>query len=133
MAKKKLQKVWVYSPTATKVQKATISKQFEPIIEELKKNLQPVPEPQKYNHCIDVLSKWRGNFFYIMQKYKAGENGIKDFFEMGIARLEYYGEDRFNLSSFRHTGKWEPLFMYNDVSFETVKKAILEDSMFEVF
>lgn len=126
-------KQWVYSPTATKQQKTAISKQFEPIIEILKKNLQPIPEPQILNHCVEIFSKWRGKFFYIMQKYKAGENNIYDFFDIGLARLEYYGEDRFNLSFFRHTGKWEPMFMYNDISFEEAKKAILEDPMFDIF
>ncbi len=133
MAKKKPRKVWVYSPTATKIQKENISKQFEPIVEELKKNLTPLPEPQKYNHCVDIFSKWRGNYFYIMQKYKVGENGIKDFFDAGIARLEFYGEGKFNLSYFRHTGKWEPLFMYNDITFETAREAILSDPMFQVY
>ena len=133
MAKKKSKMVWVYSPTATKVEKDDISKQFESLIEELKKNLEPIPEPQKNNHCIDVFSKWRGNFFYIMQKFKTGENGIKDFFELGLARLEFYGENRFNLSFFRHTGKWEPHYMYQDISFEDSKKAILEDPFFQVF
>jgi len=77
MAKKKSKKVWayVYSPTATKEEKSAISSQFESVIEELKKNLQPIPEPQKFNHCIDIFSKWRGNFFYIMQKFKTGEMG----------------------------------------------------------
>ncbi len=133
MAKKKRQMAWVYSPTADKRQKDVISKQFEPVVEQLKKHLQPLPEPQVCNHCIDVFSKWRGNYFYIMQKYKVGENGYKDFFDAGIARLEYYGENRFNLSYFRHTRKWKPLFMYRDISFEAAKKAILEDPMFEVF
>ncbi|MFT7666960.1 MAG: hypothetical protein ACI9O8_001302 [Patiriisocius sp.] len=133
MAKKKSQMAWVYSPTATKVEKESISKQFESLIEELNNNLQPIPEPQEFNHCIKVFSKWRGNYFYIMQKYKVGKNGIKDFFDIGLARLEFYGKNRFNLSYFRHTGKWEPLFMYEDVSFETAEKAILEDSMFQVF
>jgi hypothetical protein len=125
--------VWVYSPTATKEQKTKITNQFKPLIEELKKNLQPIPEPQRFNHCVDVFSSWRGNFFYIKQKYKTGENGVKDFFDVGLARLEYYGEDRFNLSYFRHTGKWEPLFMYQDISFEKARKAILEDPMFQMF
>ncbi len=124
---------YVYSPKATEVQKMAISIQFEPVIEELKKEIQPIPEPQEFNHCIDVFSKWRGNFFYIMQKYKTGKNSTTDFFDIGLARLEFYGENRFNVSYFRHTGKWEPLFMYKDVSFETAKKAILEDEMFQMF
>lgn len=133
MAAKRPKMGWVYSPTPTAKQKENISKQCEPLIEELKKNLQPIPEPQQFNHCVDVFTKWRGKYFYIMQKYKAGENGIKDYFDMGLARLEFYGENRFNLAYFRHTGKWEPLFMYEDISFEVAQKAILEDSMFQVF
>lgn len=136
MAKKKSTKpkmMWVYSPTATKAQKEAISRQFEPLIEELKKNIKPLPEPQEFNQCVDVFSKWRGNYFYIMQKYKTGEGGIKDYFDIGLARLEFYGENRFNLAFFRHTGKWEPIFMYEDISFEEAKKAILEDPMFQVF
>lgn len=133
MAKKKPQMGWVYSPTATKAQKNAISKQFEPLVESLKKHIQPLPEPQEYNHCIDVFSKWRGNYFYIMQKYKTGKNSYTDYFDTGLARLEFYGEDRFNLSYFRHTGKWEPLFMYQDISFEEAQQAILKDPMFSVF
>ena len=134
MAKKKSKMAWVYSPTASKAHKIAISKQFEPIIDNLKKNnLRPVPEPQEFNHCIDIFTKWRGNFFYIMQKYKTGKNAIVEEFDTGLARLEYYGTDRYNLSYFRHTGKWEPLFMYQDISFEVALKAILEDSFFEVF
>ena len=133
MAKKKAKMAWVYSPTATKAEKEAISKQCEPLIEELKKNLQPIPEPQKFNHCIDVFSKWRGNYFYIMKKFKTGENSYKDFFDYGIARLEFYGKHGFNLSYFRHTGKWEPLFMYEGISLEEAHKVILEDSMFQVF
>jgi len=133
MAKKKSRMTWVYSPTANKAQKINISKQFEPFIEELKKNIQPIPQPQKLNHCIDIITKWRGNFFYIMQKYKSGENGIKDFFEIGLARLEFYGENRFNLSFFRHTGKWEPMFIYQDISLQDVQKAISEDPIFQLF
>lgn len=130
MAKSKPQMGWVYSPKATKTQKEAISKQFESLIEELKKRHPPILEPQDFNHCIDYFSKWRGNFFYIMQKYKTGKNNRTDFFDIGLARLEYYGENRFNLAYFRHTGKWEPMFMYNDISYEEATKAILEDDMF---
>jgi hypothetical protein len=129
----KPKKMWVYSPTATQAQKDAITRQFEPVVEELKKNLTPIPEPQVVNHCIDVFSKWRGNYFYIMQKYKTGENAITDYFDIGLARLEFYGENRFNLAFFTSSDKWEPMFMYEDISFEEAKKAILEDPMFQMF
>ena len=45
------------SPKATKAQKNAISIQFEPVVEELKKKLLPIPEPQHFNHCIDIFSK----------------------------------------------------------------------------
>jgi hypothetical protein len=131
VSKSKTAKVWVYSPTATESQKLAITKDFEPLVEELKKNLRPLPEPQQFNHCIDVFSKWHRNYFYIMQKFKTGENSYTDFFEAGIARLEYYGEAKFNVSFFRYTGQWVPI--YENMSTEDVKKAILEDEWFQVF
>jgi hypothetical protein len=130
-SKSKVAKAWVYSPTANVSQKLAITKDFDPIIQELKKHLKPLPVPQQFNQCVDVFSKWRGNQFYIMQKFKTGENAIVDFFETGIARLEYYGEGKFNLAFFRYTGQWVAL--YEDISTEAAKKAILEDEWFQVF
>jgi hypothetical protein len=46
-----------------------------------------------------------------MAKYaSAGDNRISPFFEVGFARLEFIGENRFDLAYFRHTGKWWPVF-----------------------
>ena len=132
-AKPKAQKVWgwVFSPTVTETQKVAISKQFEPVIEELKKNLTPLPEPQEINHCVDIFSKWNKNFFYIAQKFKTGKSSIVDYFDTGLARLEFYGEGKFNLAYFRHTGQWFTIYQY--ISTEDAQKAILEDPWFDVF
>ena len=132
MAKKvsKSRKVWVYAPTATPAQKLAIEKDFEPIIEAIKKNLQPLPEPQEYNHCIDIFGKWRGNHYSIMQKFKTGKNAMVEYFDVGLARLEYYGQDRFNLAYFRHTGQWFTIF--ENISTEDAKKTILEDTWFQM-
>ena len=115
------------------VQKDLITQQAASFIEELKKNLKPIPEPQQFNHCVDVFSKWRGNYFYIMLKYKTGEGGFKDYFDLGLARLEYCGKDCFNLAYFRHTGKWFSLPMYERITFEEAKKAILAYPVFQDF
>lgn len=131
VSKSKTTKAWVYSPTATEAQKIAITKDFEPLIEELKKNIQPLPVPQQFNQCIDVFSKWHRNYFYIMQKFKTGENAVIDYFDTGIARLEYYGEGKFNLAFFRYTGQWVALS--ENISTEDAKKAILEDPWFQVF
>jgi hypothetical protein len=122
---------WVFCPTATDKDKITISKQFEPVIEELKKNITPLPEPQEINHCIDIFCKWNKNFFYIMQKFKTGKGGIVDYFDMGLARLEFYGEGKFNLAYFRYTGQW--FTIDQNISTEDAQKSILEDSWFQVF
>lgn len=117
---------------ATKSKKENITRQFESVIEELKKQITPTPNPQKFNHCVDVVSNWRGNYFYIKQKFKRPEGEGRDY-EVGLARVEYQGPNSFNLAYFRHTGKWFPLWMYEDISLEEAKKAILGGHMFQVF
>lgn len=115
---------------ATNIQKDTISRQFEPVIEVLKKRITPIPEPQQFNHCVDIVSNWRGNYFYIKQKYKTPENR---YFEVGLARVTFLGPNSFSLAYFRHTGKWFPLWMYEAITLEEAKKAISEEHMFQVF
>jgi hypothetical protein len=132
MAKQKRKTGWVYSPTASEADKLAISNKFDPVIATLKEGLPTALDVQKFNYCVDVFSKWRGNFFYIMLKFKAAGEDPSQFFETGLARLEFYGSNQFNLSYFRHTGKWEPLFMYNDISFDEAKEAILTESMFAI-
>lgn len=132
MAKQKQKSGWVYSPTASEADKVEISNKFDSLIATLKEGLPPAPAVHKFNYCVDVFSKWRGNFFYIMLKFKIAGEDPSAFFETGLARLEFYGSNRFNLAYFRHTGKWEPLFMYNDISFEEAKEAILTDPMFAI-
>ena len=131
VSKPKREIVRVYSPTATEAQKLAITKQFESVIEELKKKIRPLPEPQESNHCIDVFGKWRGNHYSIMQKYKTGTHAIIDYFDTGLARLEYYGEGKFNLGYFRHTGQWATI--YENISTDEAKRLILEDSFFDMF
>ena len=131
VSKAKREMVWVYSPTANDAQKLAITRQFEPVIDELKKKIRPLPESQEFNHCIDVFGKWRGNHYSIMQKFKTGTHAVVDFFDTGLARLEYYGEGKFNLAYFRHTGQWATI--YENISTEDTKKAILEDSWFDMF
>jgi len=56
---------------------------------------------------VALYTKWRGNFFYFKAKFESNHpDAISPFIEEGFARLEYVDEERFNLSYFRHTGKW---------------------------
>ena len=46
-----------------------------------------------------------------MAKYASpAPNRISPFFEVGFARLEFVGANKFDLAYFRHTGKWWPVF-----------------------
>ena len=53
VSKSKTVKAWVYSPTANEAQKAAITKDFEPLIEELKKKY--TPKLKKFTIYIDLF------------------------------------------------------------------------------
>lgn len=120
----------------TKLQKEAFARKAQELVNKIKENIQPIPEPQEMNHCVDVISKWKGQYFYINQKYKVAPHPgqYKDFFEAGIVRLKPVGTDSFQIAYFRHTGKWETLdMMYDYLSYEEVEKAVLNDAWFQVF
>jgi hypothetical protein len=131
-SKPKAQYAWVYSPTATAADKIRIEKDFQPLVAELKSNLQPLEEPQQFNQIVDITTKWRGNQFYIIQKYKCPTNGnyYKEGFDAPLARLEFYGVDRFNISVQRHNGQWMDLPMYANSTTAQVIEAIKTDDWF---
>lgn len=52
-----------------------------------------------------------------MARYASpGPNRIAPFFEIGFARMEFVGDDRFDLAYFRHTGKWWTI--YSDLTLD---------------
>jgi hypothetical protein len=131
-AKPKAQYAWVFAPTADASDKVRITAQFQPLIDELKSRLSPLEDPQTRNQCVDIETKWRGNFFSIIQKYKCPNDGMSylEGFDAPLARLEFYGKDKFNLSAHHHSGKCMPLPMYNDISTEEAIEAIKNDDWF---
>ncbi len=69
--------------------------------------LQPPPKKADLNYLVDISSKWRGPYFYFCSKYcSPGPRALSPFFESRFARLQYAGDERFNLAYFRHTGQW---------------------------
>ncbi|HET7117697.1 MAG TPA: hypothetical protein VFI29_14475 [Hanamia sp.] len=88
-------------------EKIEIENLCQPLIERFKKihiNKNPGKE---YNYLIDIYIKWRGNYIYFLAKYRTGKNAmVEQEFDEGFVRLEYVKNDSFNLSYFRHTGKW---------------------------
>jgi len=70
--------------------------------------IQPPPPKAELNYLVDLYAKWHGPFFYFCSRYcSAGPRALSPFFESRFARLQYAGDDRFNLAYFRHTGRWE--------------------------
>ena len=129
---KKSPNMGLYLPTAIDADKAAITKAFEPVVETLKKQIPPLVEPQKFNQCVDIFTKWHGKYFYIMQLYKCPPNkgySVENF-EAGIARLEFMGDNGFNLAYFRHTGQW--FTISQGISLEECKNSILNDPWFQV-
>jgi hypothetical protein len=71
------------------------------------RSIQPPPRKPQFNYLVDIYCQWRGPFFYFCSKYcSPGPHALSPFFESRFARLQYAGDERFNLAYFRHTGQW---------------------------
>ena len=111
--------------------KARIEEQANLLIEsELKpQHVKPKPSDNNFNYVVDIYSKWRKNYFYFCAKYRCpAPNRLSEFFEHKFARLEYAGDDLFNLSYMRHTGQWWGL--YNGLSLKECLEAIRKEPHF---
>ncbi|NLW91412.1 MAG: hypothetical protein GXY34_07415 [Syntrophomonadaceae bacterium] len=112
MARKK---VWMLvPPKRTKYQvpeeiKKQVGEKAENLIQTILKpeHIKPPPEDEKFNYIVDIYTKWYRSYFYFCSRYRCpGPNRISEFFESRFARLEYAGNERFNLSYMRYTGQW---------------------------
>ena len=92
-------------------------------------HIQPPSEGSQSNYITDIKTKWIGSTCYFISIYACpGPNAIAPTFEEKIARMEYVGDSKFNLSFIRHTGKWVEL--YTDISVDECLKAIQDDPWF---
>ena len=100
------QKSWARA--LSKADKARISARCEEFIAGV---LMPrfLPEiwPTPFNHPIALMGRWRGERFSFIQRYRSGfpENTGEEF-DVGFARLDHVGGERFDLMWHRHTGQW---------------------------
>lgn len=93
------------------------------------KYLKPPSGDEHFNYIVDIYSKWYRNYFYFCSKYACpGPNAISPYFEAKFARLEYVGNEQFNLAYMRHTGKWWEL--YTELSLVECLKAIRDEPHF---
>jgi len=115
MAKRKLPpKMWIYAPRAApkarvpEAVKTEVSQQGQRLIDDWKPQyIKAPPEDDRWNYIVDLFTTWHRNYFYFVAKYACpGPTALSPFFDAPFTRLEYIGENRFNLSFMRHTGKW---------------------------
>jgi hypothetical protein len=111
-------KTWVYDPArafrqSRKPVPADIQHQVQHRAQELidstlkPRYIQPPPQKPRFNYLVDIYSQWRGPFFYFCSRYcSPGPHALSPSFEPKFARLQYAGDERFNLAYFRHTGQW---------------------------
>jgi len=108
-------KQWVYKPK--KPAKPKVSKQVKAAVQEkaeelVQSFLKPTfikepPEDNEWNYIVDIDTRWYGNYFYFCAKYRSpSPYALSGYFEERFARLEYVGENKFNLSYKRHTEQW---------------------------
>jgi hypothetical protein len=75
-------------------------------------HIKPPREDEQFYYITDIYSKWYRNYFYFCSKYACpGPNAISPYFEAKFARMEYVGNEHFNLAYMRHTGKWCEIYM----------------------
>ena len=133
----KLRRMWVYSPPkppAPKVPasvKAEAQQKANQLVETILKpqHLKPPPKDYHFNYIVDIYTKWYRHYFYFCAKYcSPGPNALSPDFETKFARLEYVGENRFNLSFMRHTSEW--IEVYPNLSLDKCLAAIKDDPFF---
>jgi len=111
-------KTWIYNPPKPKIPKFKVPEEMkqylkqkgDEIVEKIFKPqyLEPVPEKQILNHIVDIYTKWHRNCFYFCVKYQCPPDSYSSFIESKFVKFEYLGDENFQYSYMRHTGKWLP-------------------------
>ena len=85
----------------------------------------PPPEDTQWNYIVKIFTKWHQRYFYFCSKYRCPTpNCISEFFEMKFTRLEFVGNNKFNVAYMRHTELWQEIFQ--DFSLDECFEAMRE-------
>lgn len=127
-------RVWRFDPRLVKVSpglKAAVEASVAVLVAELRPRLVPPPPAEpKYNYPVDLFTRWHGRFFCVMMRYACpGPDALAPFFDVGFARLEFRGRDRFDLAYFRHTDEWAQIA--EGLTLEECLQAIRDYPMFQ--
>ncbi len=133
----KSRKIWVFNPPKQPKPKlpnplkANVTAEANDLIDTALKpaHVKPPTGDERFNYIVDIYSKWYRNYFYFCSKYACPDpNAISPYFEARFARLEYVGNERFNLAYMRHTGKWWEI--YTELSLDECLHAIRDEPHF---
>lgn len=113
--------------------KAQVDKKATELVENVLKPryVKPKPKKPRFNYIIDVGTKWLGSKLLFIATFACpGPTAISPTFESKFARMEFVGNERFNLSYMRHNDKWVRLF--HGLSLDECLKAIRDDYWFQL-
>lgn len=128
---------WVFAPAKIKTVKVpdyvktSLVEQANHLIEsDLKpRQVKLKATASDFNYIVDIFVKWHRSYFYFCAKYRCpAPDRITEFFETKFARMEYVGDDSFNLSYMRHTEQWWEI--YHGLSLQRCLEAIRKEPHF---
>jgi len=112
-------KRWMYvppkqaKPKVPEYVKATVKCRADDFVESFLKPqfIKPPPRDYEWNYPVDIFTKWHQRYFYFCSTWRSPRpDAISEFFEARFARLEYAGDEKFNMAYMRHTGQWWEIF-----------------------
>ena len=89
----------------------------------------PEIRPQtEMNYVIAIYGKWHGTTYRFIQRYHSPfADAVSPEFDAPFTRLEFVSRDCFNLSWFRHTGKWHML--HHSVTYDEAFRLLRADPL----
>ncbi len=108
-------KRWIYvppkppKPKVPEYLKSFVKTKADDFVESfLKPNfIKEPPKDYEWNYPVDIFTKWYQRYFYFCSTWRCpSPNAISEYFEIRFARLEYAGDEKFNIAYMRYTGQW---------------------------
>jgi hypothetical protein len=94
----------------------------------LKPRFLPQVRPTEWNYVIDIRGMWAGGRYRFIQRYRSGmQHNLCEEFDAPFARIDYVGQDSFDIYWMRHTGKWWKL--YSGVTLEKALNILETDGI----
>jgi hypothetical protein len=87
-----------------------------------------VAQHMGFNYVVAVYGEWRGRSYYLCAKYRRPRGKPEDDFVVRTTRMTYTGPDRFDLSYFRHTKRWQ--LVYSELTMAECCETIEQEEIF---